>query len=137
MKCLPPFILDQGRRPELIGGGLIRSDGGWSAVKAMRRARDHMKSDEQILGDGDFAQSVLDACKEQYEEGYRQQIRGYDQHRAFYRMRQTVLHRSWSDLNKRLILTNALVCIALSARTFPLFFTSPLPSRFMPQCRSI
>jgi len=68
----------QGRRPELTGGGLIRSAGGWSAVKAMRRARDHMKSDERILGDGDFAQSVLDACKEQYEEGYRLQSQGYD-----------------------------------------------------------
>jgi REP element-mobilizing transposase RayT len=70
--------LDQGRRPELTGGGLIRSAGGWSAVKAMRRARDHMKSDERILGDGDFAQSVLDACKEQYEERYRLQSQGYD-----------------------------------------------------------
>ncbi len=34
----------QGRRPELVGGGLIRSAGGWSAVKAMRRAKDHIKS---------------------------------------------------------------------------------------------
>jgi len=44
----------QGRRPELVGGGLIRSAGGWSAVKAMHRAKDHMKSDERILGDGEF-----------------------------------------------------------------------------------
>ena len=29
--------IDQGRRPELVGGGLIRSMGGWSAIKAMRR----------------------------------------------------------------------------------------------------
>lgn len=28
---------DEGRRPDLVGGGLIRSQGGWSAVKAMRR----------------------------------------------------------------------------------------------------
>ena len=27
--------IDEGRRPELVGGGLIRSLGGWSAVKAM------------------------------------------------------------------------------------------------------
>ena len=26
----------QGRRLELVGGGLIRSAGGWSALKAMR-----------------------------------------------------------------------------------------------------
>ena len=56
-----------GRRPELVGGGLIRSAGGWSAVKAMRRARDHMKIDERILGDGEFAQSVLDEAKERLE----------------------------------------------------------------------
>ena len=29
--------IDEGRRPELVGGGLIRSLGGWAAVKAMRR----------------------------------------------------------------------------------------------------
>jgi hypothetical protein len=38
--------ISQGRRPELVGGGLIRSAGGWSAVTAMRRAKDHMKSSE-------------------------------------------------------------------------------------------
>jgi len=48
-----------GRRPELIGGGLIRSLGGWSAVKSMRRLRDHVKGDERILGDSDFVVSVL------------------------------------------------------------------------------
>ena len=48
----------QGRRPELVGGGLIRSAGGWSVIKAMRRVQDHMKSDERILGDGDFSSRV-------------------------------------------------------------------------------
>jgi len=28
--------VDQGRRPELVGGGLLRSNGGWSAVKSIR-----------------------------------------------------------------------------------------------------
>jgi len=54
----------QGRRPELVGGGLIRSVGGWSVVKAMRRVQDHIKSDERILGDGEFAQSILDEARE-------------------------------------------------------------------------
>ncbi len=53
----------QGRRPELVGGGLIRSAGGWSVIKTMRQVQDHMKSDERILGDGDFTQSVLDEAK--------------------------------------------------------------------------
>ena len=68
----------QGRRPELVGGGLIRSAGGWSAVKAMRRAKDHMKSDERILGDGEFAQFVLDEAKERLEERYQLKAQGYD-----------------------------------------------------------
>jgi hypothetical protein len=50
-----------GKRPELTGGGLIRSLGGWGAAKAMRRGREHVKSDERILGDSDFVQSVLSA----------------------------------------------------------------------------
>jgi putative transposase len=68
----------QGRLPELVGGGLIRSAGGWSAIKAMRRVQDHMKSDERILGDGDFTQSVLDEAKERLEERYRLRAQGYD-----------------------------------------------------------
>ncbi len=68
----------QGRRPELVGGGLIRSAGGWSVVKAMRRAQDHMKRDERILGDGEFAQFVLDEASERLEERYRLQAQGYD-----------------------------------------------------------
>ena len=67
-----------GRRPELIGGGLIRNAGGWSVVKAMRRAKDHMKSDERILGDGDFVQKVLDEAKERLEDRYRLKAQGYD-----------------------------------------------------------
>jgi putative transposase len=68
----------QGRRPELVGGGLIRSAGGWSVIKTMRRVQDHMKSDERILGDGNFTQSVLDEAKERLEERYRLQAQGYD-----------------------------------------------------------
>jgi putative transposase len=67
-----------GRRPELTGGGLIRSLGGWSAVKSMRRLREHVKSDERILGDSDFVQSVLSAQDEQLETRYRLHSQGYD-----------------------------------------------------------
>jgi REP element-mobilizing transposase RayT len=51
--------IDQGRRPELVGGGLIRSQGGWSAVKALRRAGNRELSDDRILGSGDFVEQVL------------------------------------------------------------------------------
>jgi REP element-mobilizing transposase RayT len=67
-----------GRRPELTGGGLIRSSGGWSAVKAGRKAKAHMKSDERILGDGDFVQSVLDAQKEKLDHRHKLNADGID-----------------------------------------------------------
>jgi hypothetical protein len=50
--------IDAGRRPDLMGGGLIRSAGGWSAVKALRKSDTRMKGDERILGDGDFVETV-------------------------------------------------------------------------------
>jgi putative transposase len=48
-----------GRRPELSGGGLVRSLGGWDEVKRRRKAGEWGKSDERILGDSDFVQAVL------------------------------------------------------------------------------
>ena len=51
--------IDQGRRPELVGGGLIRSLGGWSAVKALRRSGDRELSDERILGGGEFVEQII------------------------------------------------------------------------------
>jgi hypothetical protein len=51
--------IDQGRRPELVGGGLIRSQGGWSAVKALRRAGNRELGDDRILGSGGFVKQVL------------------------------------------------------------------------------
>ena len=38
----------------------------------------HMKSDERILGDGDFTQSVLDEATERLEARCRLQAQGYD-----------------------------------------------------------
>ena len=70
--------ISQGRRTELVGGGLIRSAGGWAVVKAMRGAQDRMKGDERILGDGEFTQSVLDEAAERLKERYRLQAQGYD-----------------------------------------------------------
>ena len=55
-----------GKRDDLIGGGLIRSHGGWANVKAMRRANIYEKTDERILGDGDFVQKVLEKAEEMY-----------------------------------------------------------------------
>jgi REP element-mobilizing transposase RayT len=66
-----------GRRSDLIGGGLVRSAGGWSVVKAMRKGFDRIKGDERILGDGPFVESVLAAAQEDLERKSRWQAAGY------------------------------------------------------------
>lgn len=67
-----------GRRPDLTGGGLIRTAGGWQALKGFRRLGMHIKGDERILGDSDFVESVLEEQSERLERRYRLQMQGYD-----------------------------------------------------------
>jgi len=55
-------VLDQssqGRQSELTGGGLIRSTGGWSAVRAQRKQDAQEMGDARILGSGQFVQEML------------------------------------------------------------------------------
>ena len=56
--------IEIGRRPELVGWGLIRSLGGWSIVKAIRKAGVMELSDDQILGSGEFVQKLIDESVE-------------------------------------------------------------------------
>lgn len=67
-----------GRRNDLVGGGLIRSSGGWTNVMAMRRDNLFRKSDERILGDGDFVDRVLSDAQERMERRYHLQAMGFD-----------------------------------------------------------
>ena len=69
---------DQGRRDDLIGGGLIRSAGGWLAVKALRKAKLFQKSDERVLGDGDFVEKTLAMANEKMERRWRLKVEGVD-----------------------------------------------------------
>jgi putative transposase len=62
--------MDQGSRPDLIGGGLLRSAGGWQAVEDLRKAGIHQKSDERILGDSDFVEDVLAKAQERLQQKY-------------------------------------------------------------------
>lgn len=56
--------IDKGKRPELVGGGLIRSAGGWFEVLALRGSGDRQASDQRILGDGEFVQQLLEEMDE-------------------------------------------------------------------------
>lgn len=67
-----------GKRNDLTGGGLIRSSGGWAAVRAMRNAKEFQKSDERILGSGNFVERVLSEAQEQMERKYMLSAKGYD-----------------------------------------------------------
>ncbi len=68
--------IEQGRRPELVGGGLIRSMGGWSEVLSLRRRGEKTVSDERILGSGEFIEQLLSEAEEKAKEtlGWRGRI---------------------------------------------------------------
>ncbi len=51
--------ISAGRRPELVGGGLVRSVGGWSQVRAVRQSKARIKGDERILGSSSFVLQIL------------------------------------------------------------------------------
>jgi len=50
--------VDRGRRAEFQGGGLIRSAGGWAAVRKLRRGREGYSGDERILGGTEFLEQM-------------------------------------------------------------------------------
>ena len=53
-----------GSRPELVGGGLIRSAGGWSQVKSPFRKGEGERFDERILGSGEFVERTVAEAEE-------------------------------------------------------------------------
>lgn len=60
-----------GRRPELVGGGLVRSAGGWSAVRAMRRRGAKGAHDERILGDAQFVVETMQRADQRLRKSLR------------------------------------------------------------------
>jgi len=61
---------DQGRREELVGGGLVRSLGGWSQVLSLRGREKRVKHDVRILGGEDFVGQIL----KEADRGLRRQL---------------------------------------------------------------
>jgi hypothetical protein len=70
--------IGDGKREDLTGGGLIRSVGGWAAVKELRESQVHVKSDERILGDGDFVSGIMSQSEESYKRNLALKARGVD-----------------------------------------------------------
>lgn len=69
---------DMGRRQEFVGGGLIRSAGGWQEVLNMRRRKERWQGDERMLGDGDFVSNTLKQAEEQMIWKERLKREGWD-----------------------------------------------------------
>lgn len=70
--------LKMGRRPELVGGGVIRSYGGWEKLQPLRGHGKRVKGDERILGGSEFVQQVLKNANEEHEVKSRLLISGID-----------------------------------------------------------
>jgi putative transposase len=68
----------KGRCSELTGGGLIRSAGGWRAVKEAYRDGIRLSSDERILGSSEFVEKTLEEAGEAYAKRLRLRSVGVD-----------------------------------------------------------
>ena len=106
--------VSQGRRTDLTGGGLLRSSGGWTALKALRKAGIRVKGDERILGDSDFVTTVLNAANEKLEEKYYLKSAGYDFNRVVDRVAQVLDMEPGEvtayDKSPRTVKARALLC---------------------------
>lgn len=69
-----------GRRAELVGGGLIRSSGGWSMIKKTAGKSIRQKGDERILGDSLFVDRVLKLAEEELDRRSQLQTTGFGLH---------------------------------------------------------
>jgi len=70
--------IEKGRRPDLVGGGLIRSLGGWSEARKLGKSERRLKGDERILGDSQFVLDTLQVADEKFERKYELKALGYD-----------------------------------------------------------
>lgn len=72
------FIIDgikEGSRPDLVGGGLIRSLGDWSQVLSLRRSGSKVFSDERILGSSEFVKEAITDADEKAKETLRLKLK--------------------------------------------------------------
>ena len=70
--------VEEGRRPDLVGGGLLRTVGGWKGLKDLRDSGEKVRADERILGGSEFVERVLRESSEKWEEKFILRQRGVD-----------------------------------------------------------
>ncbi len=62
-----------------MGGGLIRSLGGWSPIKKSGlKSIGRVKGDDRILGDSEFVLQILKESDEKFDRYYELKQRGYN-----------------------------------------------------------
>lgn len=70
--------IGEGKRPELVSGGMLRRMDGWAARSGSWREEDDGRADERILGNNEFVYEALDQSRERLERRYRLRSQGYD-----------------------------------------------------------
>lgn len=70
----------------MVGGGLVRSYGGWDEVRALGKPGEYRKGDERILGKSDFVEEVLAEANERHERKYQLRARGFDLKKIAFRV---------------------------------------------------
>jgi len=73
--------IPHGSRPELQGGGFVRSVGGWEAATRLRRSgkeRKDVAADARVLGTGPFVEELLQKSGEQERMRTQRQRRQLD-----------------------------------------------------------
>ena len=78
--------MKEGRRPELVRGGVKRGIGGWEETRDGKAEAERIKGDERILGEREFIEDVLRASEEELERRYRLKTQGHDLERLMRRV---------------------------------------------------
>ncbi|MES9994182.1 MAG: transposase [Candidatus Thiodiazotropha sp.] len=83
-------FIDQGLEgrdaDELLGGGLVRSYGGWEGLKRLRKEHIHCIGDERILGESDFVEHALAEDTLTVEKATQRIQAGWDLDRLIHRV---------------------------------------------------
>jgi REP element-mobilizing transposase RayT len=103
--------IDQGHRSDLVGGGLIRSYGGWTSLKVFRSAGERLMSDERILGSSPFVESVLKLANEVYEKKTMALAKGLDPDKLI------AAAADYFDIDEKLIRSSSRQRIVVRARS--------------------
>ena len=106
--------IEQGKRSDLTGGGLVRSVGGWSVAKELRKAKGYVKGDERILGDGDFVDQVLRDAEDALSRGNKLKAEGMNVEKVAERVVRVFAMKAgevWSSgKNRKIVQGRSLLC---------------------------